>query len=158
MTVSTIPARKRRRADPKACPLGWACRRMAREQATTQPLSKRRCRWRKTAGARSWPPNELPAITPQPRSVPPQASPGAGTAVLQGLRTISPHPLLRFGQVSLDEGEHFLHNREASVATLRWCSESSRHTVRLRRNPQVTTLDDWRRRERVRPKRERHRR
>ncbi|HTC55814.1 MAG TPA: hypothetical protein VK706_05330 [Candidatus Sulfotelmatobacter sp.] len=31
-------------------------------------------------------------------------------------------PSLRFGQVSLDEAEHFLHNRDASVATLRWCS------------------------------------
>src|SRR5215831_17791737 len=45
--------------------------------------------------------------------------------------------------VSLDEAEHFLHNRDASVATLRWCSDSSRNAVRipsgtcvqLRRNP-----------------------
>jgi hypothetical protein len=44
----------------------------------------------------------------------------------------------------LDEAEHFLHNRDASVATLRWCSGSSRDAVRipsgmsvqLRRNPQ----------------------
>ena len=44
----------------------------------------------------------------------------------------------------LDEAEHFLHNRSASVATLRWCSGSSRIavrlpsgiSVRLRRNPQ----------------------
>ena len=40
-------------------------------------------------------------------------------------------PPLRFGQVSLDEAEHFLHNRGASVATLRWCSGSSRNAVRL---------------------------
>ena len=53
-------------------------------------------------------------------------------------------PSRRFGQVSLDEAEHFLHNRDASVATLRWCSGSSRNavrnhpgfSVRLRRNPQ----------------------
>ena len=52
-------------------------------------------------------------------------------------------PSLRYGQVSLDEGEHFLHNRGASVATIRWCSGSSRNavrnrpgiSVRLRRNP-----------------------
>jgi hypothetical protein len=31
-------------------------------------------------------------------------------------------PALRSGQVSLDEAEHFLHNRSAIVATLRWCS------------------------------------
>jgi hypothetical protein len=69
----------------------------------------------------------------------------------QGLPPLSPHPLLRnqlrpslrFGQVSLDEAEHFLHNRCTSVATLRWCSGSSRNavrlpfgiSVRLRRNP-----------------------
>ena len=43
----------------------------------------------------------------------------------------------------LDQAEHFLHNRGASVATLRWCSGSSRNavrlpfgnSVRLRRNP-----------------------
>jgi hypothetical protein len=43
----------------------------------------------------------------------------------------------------LDEAEHFLHNRDASVATLRWCSGSSGNavwlpfgiSVRLRRNP-----------------------
>ena len=40
-------------------------------------------------------------------------------------------PSLRSGQVSLDEAEHFLHNRDASVATLRWCSGSSRDAVRL---------------------------
>ena len=53
-------------------------------------------------------------------------------------------PPLRSGQVFLDEAEHFLHNRGASVATLRWCSGSSRNavrnhpgfSVRLRRNPQ----------------------
>src|SRR5689334_16685735 len=33
-------------------------------------------------------------------------------------------PSLRSGQVSLDEAEHFLHNRDASVASLRWCSGS----------------------------------
>jgi hypothetical protein len=52
-------------------------------------------------------------------------------------------PPLRSGQVSLDEAEHFLHNRSASVVTLRWCSGSSRNavrmhpgfSVRLRRNP-----------------------
>src|SRR5712691_2080665 len=54
-------------------------------------------------------------------------------------------PSLRFGQVSLDEAEHFLHNRDASVATLRRRSGSSRNavrihpgfSVRLRRNPQT---------------------
>src|SRR5262245_45231291 len=43
----------------------------------------------------------------------------------------------------LDEAERFLHNRDASVATRRWCSGSSRNAVRLpfgtsvqlRRNP-----------------------
>src|SRR5437879_7710187 len=40
-------------------------------------------------------------------------------------------PPLRFGQFFLDEAEHFLHNRVASVATLRWCSGSSRNVVRL---------------------------
>jgi len=40
-------------------------------------------------------------------------------------------PSLRFGQVSLDEAEHFLHNRDASVTTLRWCSGSSRNAVRI---------------------------
>jgi len=33
---------------------------------------------------------------------------------------------LRFRQASLDEAEHFLRNRDAGVATLRWCSGSSR--------------------------------
>lgn len=72
----------------------------------------------------------------------------------QGLRPFSRTPFsasgilpaLRSGQVSLDEAEHFLHNRGASVATLRWCSGSSRNAVRihpgfrvrLRRNPQRT--------------------
>ena len=54
-------------------------------------------------------------------------------------------PSLRFGQVPLDDVEHFLQNRPASVATLRWCSGSSRNavridpgfSVRLRRNPQL---------------------
>jgi hypothetical protein len=58
-------------------------------------------------------------------------------------------PSLRFGQVSLDEAEHFLHNRDASVATLRWCSGSSRNavrihpgfSVRLHRNPHLGTED-----------------
>jgi hypothetical protein len=53
-------------------------------------------------------------------------------------------PTLRSGQVFLDEAEHFLHNRVASVARLRWCSGSSRNAVRLpsgtsvqlHRNPQ----------------------
>src|SRR5712691_8003810 len=40
-------------------------------------------------------------------------------------------PPLRFGQFFLDEAEHFLQNRMASVATLRWCSGSSRNVVRL---------------------------
>ena len=40
-------------------------------------------------------------------------------------------PSLRSGQVSLAEAEHFLRNRSASVATLRWCSGSSRNAVRL---------------------------
>jgi hypothetical protein len=40
-------------------------------------------------------------------------------------------PSLRFGQLALDAAEHFLHNRGASVATLRWCSGSSRKVVRL---------------------------
>src|SRR5713101_3559506 len=70
---------------------------------------------------------------------------GTGRAVL------SPRPFprsgslppLRFGQFFLDEAEHFLQNRMASVATLRGCSGSSRNavrlpfgnSVRLRRNP-----------------------
>jgi hypothetical protein len=33
-------------------------------------------------------------------------------------------PSLRFGEVSLDEAGHFLHNRGASVAIFRWCSGS----------------------------------
>ena len=53
-------------------------------------------------------------------------------------------PPLRSGYISLDEAEHFLHNRSASVATLRWYSGSSQNavrnhpgfSVRLRRNPQ----------------------
>ena len=53
-------------------------------------------------------------------------------------------PSLRYGQVFLDEAEHLLHNRDASVATLRNCSPSARNAVRvpfgisirLRRNPQ----------------------
>jgi hypothetical protein len=53
----------------------------------------------------------------------------------------------------LDEAEHFLQNRNASVATLRWCSGSSRNavrlsfgiSVRLRRNPQTRTLSRRRR-------------
>jgi hypothetical protein len=40
-------------------------------------------------------------------------------------------PSLRSGQVFLDEAEHFLHNRYASVATLRGRSGSSRNAVRL---------------------------
>src|SRR5579864_3668431 len=44
-------------------------------------------------------------------------------------------PPLRFGQFFLDEAEHFLENRMASVAMLRGCSGSSRNVVRLRRNP-----------------------
>jgi hypothetical protein len=54
-------------------------------------------------------------------------------------------PSLRSGQFPLDEAEHFLHDRIASVATLRWCSGSPRNAVRipsgifvqLRRNPQT---------------------
>src|ERR1035437_8135839 len=54
-------------------------------------------------------------------------------------------PPLCSGQISLDEAEHLLHNRVASVATLRWCSGSSRNSVRIpseicvqpRRNPQA---------------------
>src|SRR6202011_403398 len=46
--------------------------------------------------------------------------------------------------------EHFLHNRVASVATLRWCSGSSRNgarnhprfSVRLRRNPHIANRRD----------------
>jgi hypothetical protein len=57
-------------------------------------------------------------------------------------------PSLRSGQASLDEAEHFLHNRSASVATLRWCSGSSRNavrnhpgfSVRLHRNPQLAAV------------------
>jgi hypothetical protein len=53
-------------------------------------------------------------------------------------------PSLRYGEFFLDEAEHFLHNRDTSVATLRGCSGSSRNavrlpsgiSVRLRRNPQ----------------------
>jgi hypothetical protein len=56
---------------------------------------------------------------------------GTGRAVL------SPRPFsrsgslppLRFGQFSLDEAEHFLHNRVASAAKLRWCSGSSRKSL-----------------------------
>src|SRR5260370_18208222 len=63
---------------------------------------------------------------------------GTGRAVL------SPRPVprsgslppLRFGQFFLDEAEHFLQNRMASVATLRGCSGSSRNAVPL---PFVTT-------------------
>jgi hypothetical protein len=40
-------------------------------------------------------------------------------------------PSLRSGQIFVDEAEHFLHNRDASVAALRWCSGSSRNAVRL---------------------------
>ena len=36
--------------------------------------------------------------------------------------------------VSLDEAERFLHDRIASVATLRWCSGSSRNAVRVSSN------------------------
>ncbi len=70
---------------------------------------------------------------------------GTGRAVL------SPRPFPRsgslpplcFGQFFLDEAEHFLQNRMASVATLRGCSGSPRNavrlpfgnSVRLRRNP-----------------------
>src|SRR5260370_17873603 len=58
---------------------------------------------------------------------------GTGRAVL------SPRPFprsgslppLRFGQFFLDEAEHFLHNRTASVAALRGCSGSSRNVARL---------------------------
>ena len=53
-------------------------------------------------------------------------------------------PSLRFGRFLLTKPNTFLHNRDASVATLRWCSESSRNavripsgmSVRLRGNPQ----------------------
>jgi hypothetical protein len=59
-----------------------------------------------------------------------------------GIRPAAPFPALlsplaasffrrRFGQVSLDEAEHFLHNRDASVVTLRWCSGSSQNAVRI---------------------------
>ena len=49
----------------------------------------------------------------------------------------------------MHEAEHFLHNRVASVATLRWCSGSSRNavrnhlgfSVRLRRNPQTRWIN-----------------
>jgi hypothetical protein len=66
---------------------------------------------------------------------------------------LSPRPFARYRRSSfaalrtffLDEAEHFLHNRDASVATLRWCSGSSRNavrfpfeiSVRLRRNPHL---------------------
>ena len=48
---------------------------------------------------------------------------------------------------SLTKPNTFPHNREASVATLRWCSESSRNAVRLpfgmsvqlHRNPHLIT-------------------
>jgi len=57
-------------------------------------------------------------------------------------------PSLRSGRVSLDEAEPFLHNRDVSVVTLRWCSGSSRNavrnhlgfSVRLRRNTQGRAL------------------
>ena len=55
-------------------------------------------------------------------------------------------PPLCSGQVSLDEAEHFLHNRDASVAYAPMVSESSRigvrnhpgFSVRLRRNPHTS--------------------
>jgi hypothetical protein len=50
-------------------------------------------------------------------------------------------PPLRSGHVSLDEAEHFLHNRSASVATLRWCSGSSRNAVR--NHPGFTVRFRW---------------
>src|SRR6266403_1855312 len=61
----------------------------------------------------------------------------------QGLPPLSAHSF-SLRQVFLDEAEHFLRNRDASVATLRGCSGSSRNavrlpsgtSVRLRRNPQ----------------------
>jgi hypothetical protein len=40
-------------------------------------------------------------------------------------------PSLCVGQVSRDEAEHFLYNRDATVATLRRCSGSSRNGVRI---------------------------
>jgi hypothetical protein len=57
-------------------------------------------------------------------------------------------PSLRSGQVSLDEAKHFLHNRDASVAALRWCAGSSRNavrnhpgfSVRLRRNLELRVV------------------
>jgi hypothetical protein len=60
----------------------------------------------------------------------------------------APYGMAGAGQDSLDKAEHFLHNRDASVATLRWCSGSSRNAVRLpfgmsvqlRRNPQAGTF------------------
>jgi hypothetical protein len=61
-------------------------------------------------------------------------------------------PSLRFGSIFFDEAEHFLENREASVAMVRGCSGSSRNAVRLpfgigvrlRRNPHFLTMQDQR--------------
>jgi hypothetical protein len=91
-----------------------------------------------------------------PRSGSLCAEVGTGRAVISPRpfpRSGSLPPLL-FGQFFLDEAEHFLQNRMASVATLRGYSGSSRNavrlsfgnSVRLRRNPQVnlTELQSWR--------------
>ena len=80
----------------------------------------------------------------------------------KGLPPLSQHPFRRLRHPSsaalrtvflLTEAEHFLHNRDASVATLRWCSGSSRNAVRIpsglsvqfRRNPQSSMADcvEW---------------
>src|ERR1035438_5083116 len=88
--------------------------------------SERSMRWTELLGTRAQPERWS-------RSGSLCAEVGTGRAVL------SPRPFprsgslppLRFGQFFLDEAEHFLHNRVASIATLRWCSGSSRNAVRL---------------------------
>lgn len=59
-------------------------------------------------------------------------------AVRRGTRTAAPFsafgilPSLRSGQLFfLDEAKHFLHNRNARVARVRWCWGSARNAVRL---------------------------
>jgi hypothetical protein len=58
--------------------------------------------------------------------------PGSGFSRRAGM-----HRLMRLlaGAIQTTKPNAFLHNRVASVATLRRCSGSSRNAVRLRRNP-----------------------
>ena len=71
----------------------------------------------------------------------------------QGLPPLSPHPFLRYRRASfaalrmvfLDEAEHFLHNRDASVATLRrlfaFGPECRSRSLRNRRSPSPESSD-----------------